>query len=142
MAPFEPKEPVEIDEPRNETFTMESLFKCQGQSDAPRNPKGLPCMYIGIKSTVFDVSHNTKAYGEGKGYHVFVGRDASRALGKSSLKPEDTDVNVSWDYSELNEKEMKVLNDWYTFFSNRYSVMGKVDLPKVKEKQPSWFSWT
>lgn len=142
MAPFEPKEPVELDPPRNDLFSMESLFKCQGQIDAPKNPKGLPCMYIGIKSTVFDVSHNTKAYGEGNGYHVFVGRDASRALGKSSLNPEDTDVKVSWDYSDLNPKELKVLEDWYTFFSKRYNVMGKVELPQTPEKKSSWFSWT
>lgn len=76
-------------------------------------------MYIGIKGTVFDVSHNTAAYGIGKGYHVFVGRDASRALGKSSLNPEDTNPLVSYDYSVLDERQMKVLNDWYTFFSNR-----------------------
>lgn len=141
MAPFDPKEPIELAPPRTEQFTIESLFQCQGQESAPKNPSGLPCMYIGIKSTVFDVSHNTKAYGEGKGYHVFVGRDASRALGKSSLQPEDTDINVSWDYSTLNEKELKVLDDWYTFFSKRYNVMGKVDLPK-KPAAKSWFPWS
>ena len=44
----------------------------------------------------------------GKGYSVFAGKDASRGLGMSSLKPEDA---VS-DYSTLNEAQMKVLNDW------------------------------
>ena len=48
----------------------------------------------------------------GNGYHIFAGKDASRGLGMSSLKPEDA---VS-DYSTLTEAQMKVLNDWHEFF--------------------------
>lgn len=44
----------------------------------------------------------------GKGYHIFAGKDGSRGLGKSSLKPEDAVA----DYSTLDEKELKVLDDW------------------------------
>lgn len=44
----------------------------------------------------------------GKGYHIFAGKDASKGLGMSSLKPEDA---VS-DYSSLDEKQLKVLDDW------------------------------
>ena len=46
--------------------------------------------------------------GHGKGYAIFAGKDASRALGMSSLNPEDA---VS-DYSTLEPDQMKVLNDW------------------------------
>jgi len=53
---------------------------------------------------------------------VFVGKDASRALGKTSTKPED----VSADYSTLDDKEKQTLEDWYTFFSKRYNIVGKV----------------
>lgn len=53
---------------------------------------------------------------------VFAGKDASRGLGKSSLKPEDA---VS-DYSTLDTDEMKVLDDWFTYFSKRYNIVGKV----------------
>lgn len=76
-------------------------------------------MYIAIKGTVFDVSANTAAYGVGQGYHALVGRDASQALGKSSLKPEDTDPAISWDFSSLDAKQSQTLDDWFTFFSNR-----------------------
>ena len=44
----------------------------------------------------------------GKGYNIFAGKDASKGLGMSSLKPEDA---VS-DYSTLDDKQMKVLDDW------------------------------
>lgn len=127
MAPgFEPKVPVELDPPKNDPLTMADISLCDGE----RNN----CMYIAIKGTVFDVTKNVKSYGVGKGYHVLVGKDASRALGMSSLKPADTDPKVSWDWSTLDDKQQKVLNDWYTFFEKRYNIVGKVsDLPKKLE---------
>jgi hypothetical protein len=44
---------------------------------------------------------------------VFAGRDASKALGKSSMKQED----LSADYSELTEWELKVLDDWLAYYT-------------------------
>lgn len=63
--------------------------------------------------TVFDVSHKRETYGKGGSYNLFAGRDASKALGMSSLKEED----ASPDYSGLSEADMKVLNDWHGFFT-------------------------
>ena len=99
------------------------------------------CAYPG---TVFDVTRKRDTYGPGGSYHLFAGKDASKALGMSSLKEED----ASPDYSDLPEAEMKVLNDWHAFFlygtlvscptrytdqlscRKRYNVVGKVvDLP-------------
>ena len=57
------------------------------------------------------------------GYKVFVGKDASKALGKSSLKVEDC---VS-DYSGLNEEEMKTLDQWLVHFTKKYNIVGQVD---------------
>jgi membrane-associated progesterone receptor component len=94
-------------------------------------------IWVAVKGTVFDVSRNKDAYGKtpkpiggsaresllfyreyswiapGKGYNVFAGRDASKALGKSSMKPED----LSADYSELTEWELKVLDDWLAYYT-------------------------
>ena len=53
---------------------------------------------------------------------VFAGKDASRGLAQSSLKPEDA---VS-DWEDLSDEHKKVLNDWFTFFSKRYNIVGKV----------------
>lgn len=82
-----------------------------------------------------------ETYAPGKGYHgktgvcttseyllmdpVFAGKEPNRALGKSSLKPEDCVP----DYSTLSETETKTLNDWHTFFSKRYNIVGR--LPKA-----------
>lgn len=76
--------------------------------------------YVAIKGQIFDVTGND-AYVNG-GYKVFAGKDASRALGLSSLKEED----VRADWEDLPEKEKGVLNDWITFFTKRYNIVGKV----------------
>lgn len=83
-----------------------------------------------------------ETYAPGKGYHgkirigsahkslltdpVFAGKEPNRALGKSSLKPEDCVP----DHSTLSETETKTLNDWHTFFSKRYNIVGR--LPKAE----------
>lgn len=54
---------------------------------------------------------------------VFSGKDASRALGKTSTKPED--VKAEW--QDLDEKEKSTLNDWITYFSKRYNVVGVIE---------------
>ena len=54
---------------------------------------------------------------------AFAGKDASRALGKMSTDPKDVDA----DWSGLDDKEKGVLNDWITFFSKRYNVVGVVE---------------
>lgn len=63
--------------------------------------------------TVFDVSRKRETYGPGGSYAVLAGKDGSRALGLSSLKPEDAVA----DWSTLEEKERKILDDWHTFFT-------------------------
>ncbi|GJJ72693.1 membrane-associated progesterone receptor component [Entomortierella parvispora] len=94
-------------------FTAEQLAKHDGTDPS------LP-IYVAIKGRVFDVSGKKEMYGPGAGYHVFAGKDASKALGKSSLKPEDCVA----DCSSLDEKEQKVLDDWVIFFEKRYPVVG------------------
>lgn len=54
---------------------------------------------------------------------MFAGKDASRALGKTSTKQED----VSSEWQDLDDKEKSTLGDWVTFFSKRYNVVGVVE---------------
>ena len=53
---------------------------------------------------------------------MFAGKDASRALAKSSVKKED--AVPEWE--DLSDSEKQVLNDWVTFFTKRYNIVGKV----------------
>ncbi|KAG7098037.1 hypothetical protein E1B28_000013 [Marasmius oreades] len=105
--------------PKDDPFTLEQLKEFNGSD--PTKP-----IYVSIKGTVFDVSHKNDVYGAGKSYNVFAGTDGSRGLGMSSLKLEDAVP----DYSVLDEKDMKTLNDWHDFFKKRYNIVGRVtDLP-------------
>jgi membrane-associated progesterone receptor component len=45
-------------------------------------------------------------------YHVFAGKDASKALGLSSTKAEDAVP----DWSGLNEEAVKTLDGWFAYF--------------------------
>lgn len=69
--------------------------------------------FLLLSGTIFDVTRKEEVYGPGKSYNIFAGKDASKGLGMSSLAPE----NAISDYSELDEKDRKTLDDWYEFFA-------------------------
>ncbi|KAJ5238638.1 cytochrome b5, partial [Penicillium chermesinum] len=112
---FTPKVPVQLDPPKDDPISQEELAKCDG-TDSSR-----PTL-VAIKGVVFDVSRNP-AYGPTGQYRVFAGKDPSRALAKSSLKPEDCVP----DWYDLEDKDKVVLDEWFTFFSKRYNIVGKVE---------------
>ncbi|KAF3940324.1 Neudesin [Dactylella cylindrospora] len=113
---FAPKEPVNLDPPKDDIIAKDYLAKCDGTHE------GYP-IWVAIKGTVFDVSGKKDSYGPGGSYHIFSGKDASYGLGKSSLKIED----AHGDYSGLDEGSMETLNNWFTFFSKRYNIVGVVE---------------
>jgi len=116
MPGFMPQDPPVLDPPKNDPISLEELAKADGTGEDETKK-----CYVAIKGRVYDVTGN-KAYEPGGSYHAFAGKDASRALGKTSTKPEDVDP----DWSTLDDKEKKTLNDWVAFFSNRYNVVGVV----------------
>ncbi|KAF8268170.1 cytochrome b5-like heme/steroid binding domain-containing protein [Lactarius quietus] len=112
-------ERTDIPAPKDDPFTQEELKAFDG-GDASKP------IYVAIKGTVFDVTHKRDTYGKGGSYSLFAGKDASRALGLSSLKPEDAVA----DWSTLEEKDRRTLDDWHSFFTKRYAIVGRVvDLP-------------
>ncbi|KAH0538632.1 hypothetical protein FGG08_004769 [Glutinoglossum americanum] len=118
---FEPKQPVQLAPPKDDPIEKDYLEKCDANVPALPGTNTEYPTYVAIKGTVFEVTGNP-AYAAGGQYHVFAGKDASRALATSSLKPEDARP----DWSDLGDKEKGVLNDWYTFFSKRYNIVGQV----------------
>ncbi|RHZ57030.1 hypothetical protein Glove_395g46 [Diversispora epigaea] len=109
---------VNLAEPKDTSFTLDELKQYDG-SDATKP------IYVAVKGTVFDVTTDpTKrdTYRPGASYHVFAGKDASKALGLSSLQPEDAIA----DYSSLDTAQLKVLDDWYEYYKGKYNIVGKV----------------
>lgn len=97
------------------TFTPAELAQYNGT-----NPS-LP-VYLAVKGTVFDVTANRAMYEPGQGYSVFAGKDASRALGKSSLKPEDCIP----DTTGMDAEELETLDKWEAHYRKKYPVVGTV----------------
>lgn len=93
--------------PKDDPFTKDQLAQFDGSD--PEKP-----VYVAIKGQIFDVTPKREMYSPGKGYHIFAGKDGSRGLGMSSLKPEDA---VS-DWSVLDDKQKKVLDDWVSIESS------------------------
>ncbi|PNP53059.1 hypothetical protein THARTR1_06269 [Trichoderma harzianum] len=121
---FEPKVPVQLDPPKSDPISLEALAAANGTLNVLMEQRlTLQSKYVdnATPGKVYDVTGN-KAYQPGGSYHVFVGKDASRALGKTSTKPED----VVPDWQDLSDKEKGTLEDWVTFFSKRYNVVGVV----------------
>src|SRR6266576_5374310 len=117
---------TDLEDPKDDPFTPEELREYDGS--IPGKP-----IYVAIKGsyytwlhylpvwlkeeslltgTIFDVSRKADVYGPGKSYNIFAGNDGSKGLGMSSLRTEDAVA----DYTDLDDKDKKTLDDWYDFF--------------------------
>lgn len=111
-------------------FSPEELLPFNGENGQP--------IYIALLDEVYDVSRKRDFYGPGEGYHLFAGRDASRALAKMSFEPEDLDSD---NLTDLGFIDKETLSDWVTKFAvyNSYPNVGRVlrrrDLTREQLKQ-------
>lgn len=62
--------------------------------------------------------------GVGAGYHIFAGKECSRALAKMSLSDEDCNDKLD----DLSKRQVEVLQEWEAKFQEKYKVVGKVKL--------------
>ncbi|CAM9435996.1 unnamed protein product, partial [Heterosigma akashiwo] len=112
-----------VEPPKPRKISKEELQEMRGKQTCPEGYATAP-ICISVKGNVYDVSFGgVTFYMEGAAYHLFAGKDASRALAKMSFK--DEDVN-STELKDLSEKELKVLDDWENTFKNRkkYPIIG------------------
>lgn len=98
-------------------FTKSELNEFNGTMDSE--------IYIALKGKVYDVSEKRDFYGPNGGYHLFAGKDATRALAKMSF--EDADLENDR-YDDLSFMEIETLNDWIAKFEvfNAYPIRGRV----------------
>ena len=82
-------------------------------------------LLIGCKGKIYDVSSNDM-YAPGQGYHLFVGKDASVALGKMKFNPEFLDPKQLHWSKDLDKEELKILDDWVKKFDEKYQIVGQI----------------
>jgi membrane-associated progesterone receptor component len=94
------------------------LSVCDGVDGAP--------LYIAVKDprsaevTVFDVSSGKDFYGPGGPYHVFVAKDATLGLARSSMDP----ASLAGSVDDLTAHERDTHVQWYDKYSGKYPRVG------------------
>jgi predicted heme/steroid binding protein len=92
-------------------FTKEDL--------KPFNGVERPSIYVSVKNVVFDVA--PQLYGSGAPYHVYAGKEISRALAKSRVD----DVLCNKDFvKDVTASEAETLDLWFKKFEGKYAVVG------------------
>jgi len=91
-------------------WTTEELSKYDGSDDS------LPLMLV-ILGEVFDVTAGKQHYGQGQGYNIFVGWDASRAFISGEFDRTKTYDPPLWDVTSMKSDELLGIDDWKKFYS-------------------------
>ncbi|WFD19614.1 hypothetical protein MCAP1_001848 [Malassezia caprae] len=107
-------------------FTPEELKKFDGS-----NPD-LPVL-LSISGSVFDVSKGVLYYGPGGPYHMFAGRDASRAYVTGCFE-----THLTHDVRGLSPEQVEALERWYKFYAdhNTYYKVGSLKVPPLDPNTP------
>ena len=86
-------------------------------------------LLIGCMDQVHDMSANAEMYGPEGPYNCFVGKDASVPLAKMKFDAELFDLKKHH-WTMLDEKELKILQDWAKKFDAKYPVVGRLEARK------------
>lgn len=110
-------QPIKIDivkSAETKIFTDEEIANYDGsQEDKP--------IYMAVKGVVFDVTAGKSFYGKKAPYNVLAGKDATLAVAKMSLQPED----LISDVSSLSDEDLKELDNTYEqVYNAKYPVVG------------------
>jgi len=105
--------------PRKERIFTEKELKEYDGTD-PSKP-----IYISCKGNVYDVTTGSHFYGPGASYHLFAGRDSSRALATGCLTDKS---HWTHDLRGLDENQLSVIDSWNNFWknNNQYFYVGKL----------------
>ncbi|XP_035290329.1 neuferricin isoform X1 [Anguilla anguilla] len=79
-------------------------------------------LYLSVLGQVFDVSRGREHYGPGGGYHLFAGKDASRAF----VTGDFSETGQTDDLSGLSPEQIVALFDWLAFYQKEYKPVGRL----------------
>ncbi|PIA17790.1 cytochrome b5 [Coemansia reversa NRRL 1564] len=113
---------------KQRVFTQLELLQYDGTN--PEQP-----ILLAIEGDVYDVTLGSGFYGPGSSYHLFAGRDASRAFGTNCLSRND---HLTHDTRGLSEGELAGIRGWHRLFDNhqRYVKVGVVSLDPIDPNSP------
>lgn len=83
--------------------------------------RGRP-IYIALKGVIYDVSEAPQYYGPGAPYHVFAGRECSRALALVKVARSECNDQLA----DLGDEELNTLEGWVCKFTSKYPIVGQV----------------
>ncbi|KAF4667049.1 hypothetical protein FOZ61_008899 [Perkinsus olseni] len=83
-------------------------------------------VYVALKGIVYDVTHRRDLYGPGGRYHLFAGKDATRAFALMSFKPEDIENSRSTE--GFGDENWQALQEWVDKYE-KYDKVGVLVYP-------------
>mmetsp|Transcript_13425 Transcript_13425/g.15740 ORF Transcript_13425/g.15740 Transcript_13425/m.15740 type:complete len:245 (+) Transcript_13425:446-1180(+) len=89
-------------------------------------------IYLSARGLVFDVTLGVDFYGPDRGYHIFAGRNAQRALALVSLKIEDVE-NTSLE--DVDSTGQGTLDDWIDKYHSKYIHIGYLKEENGKKEE-------
>ena len=84
------------------------------------------------QAMILDVSSSPDYYGPGSPYHVFTGRDSSRAFSLTTLTPK----HIHADMTGATPQEWAVLDDWAAKLSAKYPTVGTLVAEPPRPPKP------
>lgn len=96
-------------------LTAESLRQYTGE-DGGR-------IFISVSQMVIDVTSGAESYGPGRPYHLFAGRDATKALALMDLSDHNLD---DYDFVPETTDAQKSLDSWIHRLTSKYDVVGEL----------------
>lgn len=96
-------------------MSLEELAKHRGVGQADK-------IYMAVDRRVFDISLGRDFYGPEGRYHVFAGRDCTRALALGSFEEQ----NLVGDKAGLSIPQQMALDDWLEKLESKYPIVAQL----------------
>ena len=104
----------------SQCMSASELAKHDGSTDSHQLLIALSCSRTPTKATILDVTSGANHYGQGCAYHMFAGRDCSRAFSLGSLDTE----HLHGDMSNATSAEWQLLDQWHEKLTEKYPAVG------------------